>query len=157
MLTNLDATAGYRMMWKNKNPPHWIFMDKKIEVRPDIQAVWEYLPFRNNVFNCVLFDPPHIVLWGTGTPKIAENFGGWPYKRDILPSIFKSIKEFARVSKRLVFKWCDTRDGSTWWKLQSVFRGIWDIVLERKQTNKGMGYGKTWWVSFIRFNGGKED
>ncbi len=141
------------MMWKNKSPLGWIFMDKKIDVNPDIQAVWEHLPFRDNVFNCVLFDPPHIVVWGTGTPQIAKVFGSWPYTKNITPSIFKSIKEFARVSGRLIFKWCDTRDGTTWWKLKPVFKGIWDTILERELKNKGSGFGSTWWISFVTFGG----
>lgn len=134
-------------MWKNKIPPNWVFMDKKIEVKPDIQATWENLPFRDNIFNCVLFDPPHIVLWGTGTPQMAKVFGGWPYTHNIVPSIFKSIKEFARVSNRLVFKWCDTRDGSTWWKLKPLFKDMWDVILEKERKNKGSGHGSTWWVT----------
>ena len=48
-------------MWKNKTPPQVVFMDKEIGlyIPPDVFAVWQYLPFRDKVFDCVLFDPPH--------------------------------------------------------------------------------------------------
>ena len=38
----LDATAGNRMMWPNKNPPHVIFMDKEI-IKKDFDNYEEFL------------------------------------------------------------------------------------------------------------------
>ncbi|GAH58480.1 unnamed protein product, partial [marine sediment metagenome] len=59
----LDATAGNRMIWKNKHPPNIVFMDKRVDFNllPDVNAVWEHSPFRDDVFDCVIFDPPHLV------------------------------------------------------------------------------------------------
>ena len=146
----LDATAGYRMMWRNKNPPNVVFMDKKTEVNPHIVAVWGHLPFRDNVFSLIIFDPPHIVLWRTGTPQMAKVFGGWNTPKEIAPTLHKAAKEFSRVGEMLVLKWCDTRDGSTWWKLSSLFRGHWTILYERSSKSKGTGHGLTWWITFTR-------
>ena len=151
----LDATAGFRNMWRCKDNPYVVFMDKRSSVKPDVVAVWENLPFRNNCFSLVVFDPPHIVWderWKRSYQRqnILDLFGFWKRRGDITPTLFKAIKEFHRVSERLCFKWCDTRDGSRYEKLASLFRGLWEPVFERKYINKGFGSRYTWWVTFVK-------
>lgn len=72
----LDMTAGSRMMWFDKQNNRATFVDKRqlheklssghvIDVDPDVLADWTLgLPFDNETFNLVLFDPPHLIHAG---------------------------------------------------------------------------------------------
>ena len=73
----LDVTCGDRTIWFQKNEPHTIYCDKRDEewegdfgrnkdkhrhlrIHPDIQCDFTCLPFEDNSFELVVFDPPHI-------------------------------------------------------------------------------------------------
>lgn len=149
----LDATAGFRNMWGKRGKQNVIFMDKRSECKPDVIGVWENLPFKDNSFDLVIFDPPHIVWnekWKRSEQRqnILDMFSFWTTKKQITPTLFKALKEFHRVAEKLCFKWCDTRDGTTYLKLSSIFRGLWEPIYEKKQENKGFGSRYTWWVTF---------
>lgn len=122
---NLDSTAGNRSMWKKRNPSDLIFMDKekKLFVKPDVLCVWQHLPFRDNVFNVVYFDPPHDKFSETsvhnnpsgwhnpryeGNRKIGGTFWG-SMPENYVGVYSKAVLEFYRVSNRLCFKWNNSR------------------------------------------------
>lgn len=122
----LDMTAGSRMFWWNKDDPHAIFVDKRDEfhsvpdcnakdgerqiwIDPDIQLDWtkEPLPFPDNTFHLVVFDPPHLQHAGKNS-WLAAKYGTlddlWPNQ------IRRGFSEAMRVLKpygTLVFKWND--------------------------------------------------
>lgn len=66
----LDACCGSRMFWFDKNESHTTFMDirqekfdihgKKVNVDPDVIGDFRDMPFEDNTFNLVVFDPPHL-------------------------------------------------------------------------------------------------
>ena len=72
----LDVTCGMRGIWFQKNEPHTIYCDQRsehhesnygtktahrtIDVDPDIECDFTNLPFKDDMFNLVVFDPPHI-------------------------------------------------------------------------------------------------
>lgn len=67
----LDACCGSRMCWFDKNNPEALFMDirqetttlcdgRTLEVRPDVVGDFRKMPFDNESFHIVLFDPPHL-------------------------------------------------------------------------------------------------
>lgn len=70
----LDACCGSRMFWFDKNNPECLFMDKRretltakdedkirtIEINPDVVADFTDMPFEDNSFYMVVFDPPHM-------------------------------------------------------------------------------------------------
>lgn len=80
--TILDVTCGDRTIWFQKNEPHTIYCDKRREewegefgtvlnrygkkkkrhlvIDPDIQCDFTDLPFPDESFHLVVFDPPHI-------------------------------------------------------------------------------------------------
>ena len=169
----LDATAGNRMMWTNKNPPLTVFLDKEIKLRipPDVFGCWEKLPFRCDVFHTIIFDPPHYPTFGPksihSNPKGASWFGMYGTKKKLIRAMANALKEFRRVGKnscRLCFKWCDTRieylekttgrwrrrtENPNLWNLLSLFYD-WIEVFRREYTSR---YGKnnqtTYWITFI--------
>lgn len=74
----LDACCGSRMMWFDKNSPNAIFADTRHEtltvtdrshradgirtlrIEPDHLMDFRSMPFADNTFKLVAFDPPHI-------------------------------------------------------------------------------------------------
>lgn len=86
----LDACCGSRMFWFDKNNPNVLFMDKRnetlkakdrdkvrtIEINPDIVGDFTDMPFENESFYMVVFDPPHLKDWviAVGYVKSTVNF-----------------------------------------------------------------------------------
>lgn len=130
----LDATAGNRANWTNKNPKDVIFLDieKQLEKKPTIFADNTQTPFLNSSFDTVYYDPPYD--WNKKThffsfpnKTLFYKYGkygtsdetckhGWTYygidryknKSSLLNHIYKAQKEFQRILKEdgiLIFKW----------------------------------------------------
>lgn len=67
----LDACCGSRMFWFDKHNPYTTYMDIRkeyeklptghvIDVNPDIIGDFRDMPFDDNEFDLVVFDPPHL-------------------------------------------------------------------------------------------------
>lgn len=65
----LDATAGSRMMWFDKENESALFLDERcftdtlcdgrqLDVNPDVVGDFRNMPFEDNSFYLVIFDPP---------------------------------------------------------------------------------------------------
>ncbi len=65
----LDACCGSKMFWFNKENPNVLFADirsetyklcdgRTLEVKPDIEADFRCMPFPDESFKMVVFDPP---------------------------------------------------------------------------------------------------
>lgn len=81
----LDACCGSRMFWFDKENPLVIFMDKReyyeemksghiVNVNPDILADFRDIPFSDNEFDLVVFDPPHLIKAGENS-WLAKKYG----------------------------------------------------------------------------------
>ena len=68
----LDVACGGKMFYFDKQDERVLFCDKRkiktrlcdvreYEVNPDIMADFTKLPFEDNSFKLVVFDPPHLV------------------------------------------------------------------------------------------------
>ena len=159
----LDVTAGNRMMWRhlpNRDSPYIMFTDKEngLTYKPDIICNWRSLPFSDNRFLAVIFDPPH--AWGFGDKSIHSNpnpdrssgDGSWwgnpNTKRELVLDMIYGQREFARVAPILCFKWNDNA--------MSLERALsclteWEEVY-RKEYNRGgkLSNSKTWWMTLKR-------
>ena len=118
----LDMTAGSRMMWFDKDNENALFVDKRqtfeelpsghvINVAPDVIADWTNgLPFPDNSFHLVVFDPPHLIHAGAKS-WLAKKYGvldevSWPFViRDGFDEAMRVLKPFGT----LVFKWNDSQ------------------------------------------------
>ena len=122
----LDACCGSRMFWFDKHNPNVLFVDKRsetltakdrdkirtIEVKPDIVVDFTNLPFEDNSFYQVVFDPPHLKTLGENS-WMAKKYGKLP--DDWKSIIHEGFKECMRVLKpngTLIFKWNESRDKS---------------------------------------------
>ena len=120
----LDATCGFKSTWFDKKNEETVFLDHRImkpckmpdgrnwEISPDVKAKWEFLPFRDNVFMCIYFDPPHILSKKTKNEKMVMKikYGSLdPWRWQSI--IYKAVCEFMRVLKPdgiLILKWNET-------------------------------------------------
>ncbi len=152
----LDVTAGNRMLWPNKNPPNTVFMDKEVGLRvaPDIFGAWNSLPFRDDSFDCIMFDPPHLMYMGPNSmhrdPGGQSWWGlGWKNRMDLVRTLVTAQREFSRVGKRLLFKWGESRDGGSVNRLLSLFTE-WREIHRYTRPSQGRSRNDTHWVTFIR-------
>ena len=112
----LDACCGSKMFWYDKDNPFVIFMDnreendilcdgRKLIVKPDIVADFRNMPFPDNTYGLVVFDPPHLISAGADS-WLAKKYGVLP--KEWKPYLKAGFDECMRVLKPggvLVFKW----------------------------------------------------
>ncbi len=104
------------MFYFNKENSNVCFMDcreledtlcdgRKLEIKPDIVADFRNIPFNDNTFSMVVFDPPHLLKVGENS-WLAKKYGKlsdtWPQ------DLKQGFNECMRVLKpygTLIFKW----------------------------------------------------
>lgn len=118
--TILDVCCGSRMFWFDKQNPNAVYMDnrivddvlcdgRKLCIKPDIVGDFRSIPFKDNSFSLVVFDPPHLIKVGENS-WMAKKYGRLnqnTYKDDLK----RGFQECFRVLKEkgvLVFKWNET-------------------------------------------------
>ena len=114
--TILDPCCGSRMFWYNRNNPDVIFTDNRklkttlcdgrtLVIEPDMIIDFRNMPFDDNTFNLVVFDPPHLIHAGENS-WLAKKYGVLP--ADWKPYIKAGFDECIRVLKpdhTLIMKW----------------------------------------------------
>lgn len=81
----LDATCGSRMLWFDKENPDVIYMDNRqlteilcdgrvLNIKPDVVADFRDMPFEDETFYLVVFDPPHLTKAGKES-WLAKKYG----------------------------------------------------------------------------------
>ncbi len=124
----LDPCSGGRMMWFDREHPEVIFGDKRHEtitvtdrshgrqdgtrvlrIEPDVLMDFRTMPYEDESFNLIAFDPPHLVRAG---PKswLAAKYG--KLESDWREDLRKGFSECFRVlapNGVLVFKWNETQ------------------------------------------------
>lgn len=72
----LDACCGSRMFWFDKQNPDVIYTDnrevettlcdgRQLLIKPDMDMDFRNMPYPDNSFKIVVFDPPHLIHAGT--------------------------------------------------------------------------------------------
>lgn len=146
----LDATAGSRMIWFNKENPDVLYMDNRqlrttlcdgraLNINPDIVADFRDMPFEDDTFYLVVFDPPHLLHAGEDS-WLAKKYGilDETWREDIS----RGFNECMRVLKpngTLIFKWNEDQV-----KLCEVIRAIGHKPLF------GNRRSKTHWLVFMK-------
>lgn len=155
----LDATAGNRHIWgKNKYPEGVIFLDKEPNLRipADVIATWDNIPYPDDYFHCIIFDPPHVFSLSSmynrdpqarpnGSKRIPGWYGAFKNRREAVLQIHGAQKEFARLAQRMCFKWNEAS-----MKIQNVLTlfDCWDINMIVPV--KALRSTKTFWVKMSR-------
>jgi len=117
--TVLDATCGGRAFWFDKHDKRAVFIDRRNEtlrladrqqpyfIAPDVVADFTKIPFADDSFSLVVFDPPHIVrdaANGDMTKKYGFLCPDW---RDTIRQGFVECVRVLRPLGTLIFKWSD--------------------------------------------------
>lgn len=147
----LDVACGSRMFWFDKNNEDVVFMDirefedtlsdgRKLKVHPDIKGDFRNIPFEDNTFEMVVFDPPHLIRAGD-TSWLAKKYGKlnpdtW---QDDLKQGFKECYRVLKPNGTMIFKWNED---------QIKLREILDLT--DWEPLFGNRRAKTHWLVFIK-------
>ena len=149
----LDACCGSKMFWFQKENKEVVFMDnrmfednlcdgRRIKVSPDVVGDFRNIPFPDNSFYLVVFDPPHLVRVGEKS-WLAKKYG--KLSKDWKDDMKKGFLECMRVLKpngTLIFKWNEEQV-----KLTEILKILKEIDLEPLFGNKR---AKTHWLVFMK-------
>lgn len=132
----LDACCGGRMFYFDKDNDNVLFQDirnfttilcdgRKFSVHPDVVADFTDMPYPDNSFKVVVFDPPHL-LRNVGHSKMTDIYGSLNPKnkvtgyqmikygalgnadwKDVLRKGFSECFRVLKPGGILIFKWCD--------------------------------------------------
>ena len=139
------------MFWFDKENENTVFMDnrkidtklcdgRRLVIKPDLIADFKDIPFEDNTFYIVVFDPPHLKQAGENS-WLAKKYGTldkqtWPQ------DIQQGFNECMRVLKpngTLIFKWNEEQI-----KLKDILK-----VIEYKPLF-GNKRAKTHWLVFMK-------
>jgi len=153
----LDPCCGGKMFWFDKQNPNVEFCDirtvpkeivgigknaREFEVSPDTIADFTALPFDDESFWHIVFDPPHIIHGGDNS-WIIKKYGR--LKKDWQSVIRAGFDECWRVLKpngTLIFKWNETDI--------TVTQIIKCIGHEPIYGHKSGKLSKTHWLAFVK-------
>lgn len=112
----LDVTAASRMMWFDRDDDRALFLDHRKEttelcdgrdltIDPDVVADFRDLPFNDESFYHVVFDPPHLERLGKDSWTRAKYGALFPTWRDDLAAGFEECFRVLKTNGTLIFKW----------------------------------------------------
>lgn len=158
----LDACCGPRMMWFDKADPRALFIDKRaelhfiaptpsrpgrqdrrVEVAPDIICSFTQMPFRDEQFKVVVFDPPHMNPKRGGGPggQFRKFYGLLPNDwREVLRAGFAECFRVLAPGGVLVFKWAET---------SFALSDVLELIPEKPLFGNRIGH-KTFWCVFMK-------
>lgn len=159
--TILDATCGSRMIWFNKNNPKCLYVDRrvlhgeaiwkstknqsirKVDIEPDIIADFTNLPFKDNSFYLVVFDPPHLQKIGE-TSWMCKKYGKLPENwQQVIHDGFHECMRVLKTNGTLVFKWNE---------FDIPIKDVIDAIGQKPLFGHRSGkQAKTHWMCFMKF------
>ncbi len=149
----LDVCCGSRMFWFDKSNPAVLFCDirredhilcdgRKLNIDPDVIADFRDLPFDDESFKMVVFDPPHLNQLGESS-WMAKKYGklssSW---RDDIRAGFSECMRVLEPFGTLIFKWNETQI-----KVSEVLELIDHDPLFGHKSGK---LSNTHWIAFIK-------
>jgi len=104
------------MIWFDKENPEALYMDNReltdilcdgrvLNIAPDVVADFRNIPFADNSFYLVVFDPPHLLRAGEAS-WLAKKYGvlGRGWKKDVRQG-FRECMRVLKPNGTLIFKW----------------------------------------------------
>ncbi|MYY75924.1 class I SAM-dependent methyltransferase [Lactobacillus salivarius] len=116
----LDVCCGSKMFWYDKEESHTTYMDirgevltytdrdvvREVKINPDLVADFRDIPFADDSFDLVVFDPPHLIHVGDNS-WLAKKYGKldkntWPQD---LKLGFDECMRVLKPNGTMLFKW----------------------------------------------------
>jgi len=158
----LDVTCGARSIWFNKHHPAAVYCDKRREeyhhlwknagncslvIDPDVLCDFTNLPFPDNSFALVIFDPPHLT-GAKETAWLVKKYGKlddtWP---KMLHDGFAECMRVLKLDGVLIFKWSEYDIPA-----DKVWRAIGEKPLFGHHSGRN---SKTFWGCYMKLQTGK--
>lgn len=146
----LDVCCGSRMFWFDRKNERTVFMDnrilhdtlcdgRKLDIEPDITGDFRCIPFEDNTFYLVVFDPPHLLRAGENS-WMAKKYGKLSknWKADIKQGFLECMRVL-KPNGTLIFKWNEQQI-----KLSEILNAIGHNPLF------GNKRSKTHWLVFMK-------
>lgn len=152
----LDVTCGARTMWFNKKHPNAVYCDRREEqfakiwsnserkciVSPDVICDFTALPFADDSFALVVFDPPHL-LKAKETSWLVKKYGrlddNWP---QMLHDGFRECMRVLKPDGVLIFKWSEHDIPAS---------QVWDAIGQKPLFGHHSGKkSQTFWACFMK-------
>lgn len=146
----LDVCCGSKMFWFQKNRKDTVYMDnreledtlcdgRKLAIKPDIVADFRNIPFSDNYFKLVVFDPPHLLRAGEHS-WLKKKYGmlGHNWQEDIKQGFLECFRVLEK-NGILVFKWNEEQI-----KLNEILK------LTSQKPLFGNKRAKTHWLVFLK-------
>ena len=152
----LDVCCGSRAMWFDKNDDRCLYLDirkvkyendnarcyKTLDINPDMICDFTKLPFNNDTFYHIVFDPPHLKRNGF-SGEITKRYGilqdGW---QDMIRKGFEECFRVLKPNGTLIFKWSNVQI-----PIKDVLKLTKHKPLYGHKSGKRMN---THWVCFIK-------
>ncbi len=116
----LDVCCGSKMFWYDKEEPHTTYMDirdevltyadrdvvREVKINPDLVSDFRDIPFADDSFDLVVFDPPHLIHVGDNS-WLVKKYGKldkntWPQD---LKLGFDECMRVLKPNGTMLFKW----------------------------------------------------
>lgn len=155
----LDAACGSRMFWFDKANPRVLFIDirnetiqakdstakggiRTFKIKPDMVADFTDLPFENETFYMVVFDPPHLKTLGK-TSWLAKKYGKLPDNwKEVIKKGFDECMRVLKPNGTLIFKWNES---------EIMAKDIINLISYKPLFGHTTGrQSKTIWMAFIK-------
>lgn len=142
------------MFWFNKKNQNALYMDIRKEthelsngttlmVEPDVLADFRRMPFADESFHLIVFDPPHMRAGTKGW--MAKKYGSLTHStwKEVIRTGFDECFRVLKPHGTLIFKWNETH-----YKVSEVLE-----VIGREPLfgHKTMQSNKTMWMTFMKF------
>lgn len=144
------------MFWFDKADPRALFVDKRREtltdhtgkkpaqivVNPDMLANFQALPFADNTFALVVFDPPHTFCGPNG--RTIKKYGTLPlgWRNEIAAGFRECFRVLCPLGT-LVFKWNEHR---------VTLKTVLSLTDQSPLFGQKVGNTKTHWIVFQKQN-----
>lgn len=151
--TILDACCGSRMFWFDKTNPNVLFADirnethtlcdgRSLNIKPDLQMDFRNMPFEDNTFKLVIFDPPHLKNLGKSS-WMGKKYGilDKTWKEDLKMGFDECIRVL-EPHGTLIFKWNEDQI-----KVSEILTVIQQKPLIGHKSGKS---AKTHWLTFMK-------
>lgn len=147
----LDVCCSGRKFWFDKRNPQAVYCDQRREdhvlvdgrtytIHPMVQADFKSLPFPNDHFDLVVYDPPHRSDLGLASWMAIQYGVLLPDWRTALRAGFDQCMRVLRPSGTLIFKWSEGQ-----FKLREVLDSIGqEPLFGHKTSNTAV------WTTFLK-------